>query len=238
MLMHTIRSLDEQVQLPPGIFEFVDPYFLDVNRFKESEYFELISYLRLFEEGDHHYNSTNFKEALNCFEKALNVQPRNEVALLGKALALFGVQAKQDFSVHQAFLRTLAYIKQSSTAYPQDWDNAINGQLIETLKNVYIYCENQLYAKNAFEELLELLNVFDMFLGDQVMFLDLKFKCLWELNKPTQMKWECGELLKAHYATKENFKTLILLSPKMTQRVEDTISRHLSFNSLDTCAQN
>jgi hypothetical protein len=165
-------------------------------------------------------------DALKRFEQALDLRPQNEAALLGKAWALLKLKSHQDLSVQAAFLRIPVSIPLSYYEYPAEWVTETCEEVSDAWRNFYVYCQT-LYVKNAFEEVLEILSCHLQEVGDKLLFLELKFKCLWKLNKPREVLWECGESLKSH-ASEENY-IIQKLSMVEKQMVQETISWHLCF---------
>jgi hypothetical protein len=164
----------------------------------------------------------------------LQLDPRDYSALIGKAWTLLKLKSEQDLIVQSAFLRIpdavdFVELASKSNEYPEDWINTTHSQRSMAWTNFYNYCQ-ALYAKNSFEEVLELLDCYSASFGDKVLLLELKFKCLWELNMSSRMLWECGETLKAKaYATDLDIARQNLSENEMLM-VQDTVSRYLSLN--------
>jgi tetratricopeptide (TPR) repeat protein len=183
--------------------------------------------LACFKEGVKDYKNQSFQDALEHFEKALQLQPQYEAAFLGKAWTLLKLRSQNDLIVQSMFLRIPDSVQLASQTYPEEWNRDTHSQRFMALKNLYNHAQS-LHAKNAFEEVLELLECHSVFIGEKVLFLELKFKCLCELNKPTRMLWECGEMLK-ECATDSNIVEQNL-SEREKSMVQDSVSRYLSLN--------
>jgi tetratricopeptide (TPR) repeat protein len=211
------------VKLPAGLFEYVEEQISGYPRDQHSECYALTSYPRLFKEGCKKYNERSFDQAFRHFEKALELQPQDAAALIGKAWTSLNLRSEKDLTVQFAFLRIPDPAHLSSPEYPKEWIDGTLSQHLKALKDFYNYCQ-VLYAKNAFEEVLDLLQCHSALLGEKVLFLELKFKCLWELNKSSQILWECGEMLKA-YVSDSNIAEQ-KLSEKEKLVVQDSCSRH------------
>jgi tetratricopeptide (TPR) repeat protein len=217
------------MKLPAAIFEYVKVEINHYPREKHPECYELISYPRLYQEGYYNYQNGRFDRALGHFEKALQLQPQDEAALLGNAWTLLKLRSEKDLTVQSMFLRIPDSVQLASQAYPKEWIQDTHCQRFKALKNLYNHGQS-LYGKNAFEEVLELLDCHSAFIGEKVLLVELKFKCLWELNKPSRMLWECGELLKAKAHATDSDIAEKNLSEDEKLMVQDTVSRYLSLN--------
>jgi tetratricopeptide (TPR) repeat protein len=220
------RSIGDQVKLQPGVFQFVDKKIRHYPKALFPQHYQPTSW-GFLKQGEKEYNRARFKEALENFQKSLKLQPENKEALLGKVLAMFKLKSDHDLSVQFACLRIINSIQSPSDEYPQEWDGDMRQVHVQILKNLYTYGLT-LYAHEAFEEVVGFLDCYcSEFLLENVLFLDLKFKSLWALNKPSSNLWECGELLKK-CATEANLNLQNLTSAEKFM-VQDTLSRHLSF---------